>query len=94
MWEGLTNFDSLGKTHNYLLEQTQHNNSRISRSTECLSDNINDLKIINFHWEEPFEFTKKLFWKFRNSKKHIFRETSLRRFIKGWFWDQFNFLFI
>ena len=34
------------KVHNYLLNQTLHNGIRISRSTECLSDNINDLEIV------------------------------------------------
>ena len=34
------------KVHNYLLNQTLHNGFRISRSTECLSENINDLEIV------------------------------------------------
>ena len=63
------------KVHNYLLNQTLHNGIRISRSTECLSDNINDLEIVNFHWEESLEFMKKTF---ENSK--LSRNMSLEKF--------------
>ena len=85
MWERLSNFWQFGKVHNYLLDQTQHNDFRISRSTECLTI-LMTLKLLISTGKSYLSLWKKLFWEFRNSKKHIFRETSLRRFLKGWFW--------
>ena len=63
-----------GKVHNYLLNQTQPNDFRISCSTECLSDNINDLEIVNFPLEEPLEVMKKTVLEIQK-----FQETCLWR---------------
>ena len=65
----------MGKVHNNLLNQTQHNDFRVSHSTECLSDNINDLEIVNFHWEEPPGFMEKTFGNLK-----IPRNMSLEKF--------------